>query len=363
MLGLLGSWWRQSDHYDELSSHLVARRMAFVTRVTIGVIAASLSITGVATIWSSLGPRNTIQLACAVVGGIGAAIAAVVWSLHWPTRTGAIRLTVLASASIGLAALSQSGPVAALLACTTFATMASYIALFHTAPLMLYNFLIAALVGGFESVRLASKYGVVAASCGYEILLILNLAVPFGVQAVVHVLRTDAIRSDRDQLTGLLNRRGFERRAKALLEKLRDEFGHFVITVIDLDRFKMVNDLYGHSTGDEALDAVARALRDAAGPTAVIGRSGGEEFVVADGWHPDEVDQRAQRFCYAVAALPFNITASVGTAGAHPRPAQQPEELIAALMVAADDAMYMAKRRGGNQTGHHRVPIPPRRTP
>src|ERR1700754_1384948 len=176
MPGVVGAWWRQSDHYDQLSSHLVARQIATVTRMTIAVIAASLSITAVATIWSSVGPRNTAELVCAVLGGIGAAIAAVVWALRWPSRAQAIRLTVLSNVSIALVALSQSGPVAATLACTTFATMASYIALFHTAPLMLYNFLIAALVGGFEFVRLVGTYGVVAASCGYEVLLILNLA-------------------------------------------------------------------------------------------------------------------------------------------------------------------------------------------
>jgi diguanylate cyclase (GGDEF)-like protein len=361
VVGLLRVWWRQSDHYDQLSAHLLARQMATITRVTIAIIAASLSITIFATIWSSLGPRNTFQLACAVLGSVGAAVAAVFWASRWPNRAQAIRLTVLANASIALSALSQSGPVAALLACTTFATMASYIALFHTAPLMLYNFLIAALVGAFETVRLASRYGVVAGLCGYEVLLILNLAVPFGIQTVVHVLRTDAIRSERDQLTGLLNRRAFHRRTRALLEDLRDEFGHLVITVIDLDRFKQLNDFYGHSRGDEALVEVARALRDSTDGTAVIGRSGGEEFVIADGWHPNEVSRRAQELCDAIAALPFDITASIGTAGAHPdHRVYKPDDLIAALIVAADDAMYVAKRRGGNQTGHHKAPIPPR---
>jgi diguanylate cyclase (GGDEF)-like protein len=364
MLGLIGVWWRQSDHYDQLTAHLVSRQMATLTRVVIAVIAASLSLTVGATIWSTLGPRNTPQLVCAVLGCIGAAIAASVWAIRWPSRELAIRLTVLSNASIALAALSQSGPVAAVLACTTFATMASYIALFHTAPLMLYNFLIAALVGAYEFVRLCSRYGIVAGICGYEILLILNMAVPIGVQAVVYVLRTDAIRSERDQLTGLLNRVAFRRRAKVLFEKLHDEFSHFVITVIDLDRFKQVNDLHGHSTGDAALVSVARALRDTADgdATTIIGRAGGEEFVIAAGWHPNEVGTRAQQICDAIARLPFRITASVGTAGAHlDSRVHEPDALITALTVAADDAMYVAKRRGGNQAGHSEAPSAPGR--
>lgn len=363
-MGLARLWWRQSDHYDELSAHLSARQLIPITRATIAVIAASLSVTALATTWSTLGPRSTLQLTCAVLGSIAAAIVALMWAVRWPTRVQAIRLAVLSNAGIALTALSQHGPVAAMLACTTFATMACYIALFHTAPLMLYNFAVAAGVGAFEFVRLMNRWGVVAAVCGYEVLLILNLAVPIGIQALVHVLRTDAIRAERDQLTGLLTRRAFNRRAKARLGQLRDQFGHLVITVIDLDRFKLLNDVYGHSVGDEALVSVAGALRDTTDSTAVIGRSGGEEFVIADGWHPDEVGRRAQRLCDAIAALPFDITASVGTAGVHPDQGERdPDDLIASLIAAADDAMYVAKRRGGNQIDHHQSPLPPRRRP
>ncbi|MGO9072085.1 diguanylate cyclase domain-containing protein, partial [Mycobacterium sp.] len=67
------------------------------------------------------------------------------------------------------------------------------------------------------------------------------------------------------------------------LERGGKQLAHVVITVIDLDSFKQLNDNYGHSTGDEALVSVARALRDTTDDdTAVIGRSGGEEFVIAD---------------------------------------------------------------------------------
>ena len=153
--------------------------------------------------------------------------------------------------------------------------------------------------------------------CVYALLLLLNLAVPFGVQVVVHVLGADAVRAERDELTGLLTRRAFRRRAKARLGQGRDQLAHVVITMIDLDRFKQLNDNYGHRTGDDALVSVAHALRDTTDDTAVIGRSGREEFVIADIWHPDEVDLRAQQLCDVIAALPFGITASIG-AGIHP---------------------------------------------
>jgi diguanylate cyclase (GGDEF)-like protein len=356
-MGWLRLWWRQPDYYDELSSHLQARGIAAVTRATISVVAGSLALVALGTIWSATGPRGVVQVACALAACAGGAIGASLWALRWPTRAQAIGYAVLCNASIVLATLAQSEPQAALLGCTSFATLAGYIAMFHTAPLMAYNFLIASVIGAVEAIRVAANLGVVAALCAYALLLLLNLAVPFGVQVVVHILGADAVRAESDELTGLLTRRAFRRRAKARLEQGRDQLAHVVITMIDLDRFKQLNDTYGHRTGDDALVAVACALRDTTDDTAVIGRSGGEEFVIAAVWHPDEIGRRAQQLCDVIAALPFGITASIGTANIHS--AGDSGDLLFELMSAADDAMYVAKRRGGNQASHHEWPLPP----
>jgi len=357
-MGWLGLWWRQSDHYDELSSHLQARGMAAVARFTISVIAGGMAIDALATMWTPTGPRSFIQFACTLAACIGATWGALLWASRWPTRTAAILFAVLATASIALMALVQPDPLIAMLTCATFTATASYIALFHTAPLMAYNFGVAGSIGAVVGVRLAAKFNIAFALCDYLLLLLLNLGVPFGIQVVVHVLSSDAVRAERDELTGLLTRRAFRRRAKARLEQSRNQFGHFVIAVIDLDHFKRLNDNYGHSTGDDALASVAGALRDTTDDTAIICRSGGEEFVIADIWHPDEVGPRAQQLCDVIAALSFGITASVGTAGIHPADRTgESVDLLAELIAAADGAMYVAKRRGGNQTGHHRWPL------
>lgn len=360
-MGWLARWWRQSDHYDRLSSHLQARGMATVARFIIALTAAGLSVDALGTIWTPTGPRGVVPLACTLAASVGAAVGALLWVLRWPTRAAATAFAVLSTASVALIALAQHNPLISVLTCAAFAATASYIALFHTAPLMAYNFAVAGVVGGVEAIRMAAGFGIVAGLCDYLLLLLLNLAVPFGIQVVVHMLGTDAERAERDQLTGLLTRRAFRRRAKARLEQSRDQRGHFVVAVIDLDHFKQLNDNYGHGTGDDALVSVARALRDTTDDTAVICRSGGEEFVIADIWHPDEVGPRAQQLCDVIAALSFGITASVGTAGIHPAHRDgDSADLLAALIVAADAAMYVAKRRGGNQTGHHPSPLPPR---
>jgi diguanylate cyclase (GGDEF)-like protein len=357
-MGWISQWWRQTDHYDRLSAHLAARDMDTLTRFTIAFIAGGLSIVALGTTFTPTGPATDAQAACAWVSCAGAAAGSLLWATRWPKRTTAVKFVLLSSACIALIALAQSDPMIAMLTCATFATLATYIALFHRAWLMAYNFMIASGITAFECIRIAHGLGVVVALCGYALLLLLNLAVPFGVQVVVHVLGADAVRAERDQLTGLFTRRAFHRRAKACLELGSQQQAFVVVSVIDLDRFKQLNDSFGHSTGDDALVSVARALRDTTDDTAVIGRSGGEEFVIADIWRPDEVDRRAQQLCDEIAALPFGITASIGTAGIRPAyPIGSRGDLLVEMMAAADAAMYRAKRRGGNQARHHEWPV------
>ncbi|WP_156297119.1 GGDEF domain-containing protein [Mycobacterium paragordonae] len=353
-MGRLSLWWSQADHYDQLSSLLEARRMCSLARTIIAVIAGGLVFDALATIWTPTGPKSGVQIACALAASVGAAAGSLLWATRWPSREQAITFAVGSNASIALIALAQSDPIVAMFTCTTFAAMAFYIALFHTPLLMAYNFAVAIAVAALAGVRIAAAYNVVPAVCGLSLVLLLNLAVPFGIQAVVHVLGADAVRAERDQLTGLLNRRAFHRRVKARLAQEREQRLHLVVAMIDLDRFKLLNDQHGHHAGDTALIAVARALRESAGDTALVGRAGGEEFVVADYWHLDELDRRAQQLCDAISALPFGLTASVGTVCTAPaRRTGNYDELLTDMISTADAAMYVAKRRGGNQTWHH----------
>ena len=358
-MGWLGLWWRQPDHYDDLSAHLQARGLAPLARASISVTAWSMAIVALTTIWQPTGPRGPLPVACVIAAAAATVAGAMLWVLGMPSRSASIRFVILANSSIALVALGQHEPFAAMLTCATFATVACYIALTHAAPLIAYNFAVAAVIGGAESVRIAGKYNIIAALGAYLMLLVLNLVVPVGIQVVVHMLGTDAVLAERDQLTGLLTRRAFQRRATAHLERGREQLAHVVVAVIDLDSFKQLNDNYGHSTGDDALVSVARALRDTNDDSAVICRSGGEEFVLADICHPDDVATRAQQLCDVIAALPFGITASIGTAGIDPaHRTGDSGDLLSELIAAADAAMYIAKRRGGNQAGHHEWPLP-----
>jgi diguanylate cyclase (GGDEF)-like protein len=93
--------------------------------------------------------------------------------------------------------------------------------------------------------------------------------------------RAELIRlAERDELTGLLNRRAIVRKAVELLSRAREGKGTLIIGLIDLDHFKSINDRFGHAVGDQLLQRLATALRAALHTREVFGRYGGEEFLV-----------------------------------------------------------------------------------
>jgi diguanylate cyclase (GGDEF)-like protein len=146
-----------------------------------------------------------------------------------------------------------------------------------------------------------------------------------------------------DTLTGLPNRTLFEHQAAAALQTARRQGQATAIAVVDLDRFKEINDTLGHRNGDEVLAEVGRRLAAAAGPEMTVARLSGDEFglVVPCNVNPEadlaEVRRILQRDIL-VGGLTLSVQASIGYALA---PADADD--VGTLMRRADVAMYLAK--------------------
>jgi two-component system cell cycle response regulator len=157
----------------------------------------------------------------------------------------------------------------------------------------------------------------------------------------------------RDQLTGMLNRREFDRILAEEEDRSR-RFGHpFSLVLLDIDHFKSVNDTHGHQVGDRVLQAVASRVVSGLRTVDRAARFGGEEFALiimqAD---RKAALESAQRACAAVAREPVPISAEQSlkitvSAGAAEMPSNA--RTGADLVAAADKALYAAKSRGRNR--------------
>jgi len=156
-----------------------------------------------------------------------------------------------------------------------------------------------------------------------------------------------------DPLTQLWNRRAILERLSREWSRALRENRFMVILLADVDRFKEVNDRLGHAVGDQVLCEVARRMTAALRPYDLLGRFGGEEFLVALSTDaPESVGRVAERLRQAVAASPFSagglelpLSVSIGMAIASVNLEVDAESLIH----AADGALYRAKQEGRNR--------------
>lgn len=165
-----------------------------------------------------------------------------------------------------------------------------------------------------------------------------------------------AYRAAIDHLTGALSRSAFTQQANALLESRRHSNPPLPLTLLmlDIDHFKMINDLHGHAMGDQVLRQCAQALQAQLHECDLFGRLGGEEFVVVlPGLPPDQASFTAERLRRAVQDLPIaeveqrlRITVSIGLASCA---VGSPSSTLDSLLASADKALYRAKAHGRNR--------------
>lgn len=156
----------------------------------------------------------------------------------------------------------------------------------------------------------------------------------------------------RDPLTGLFNRRQFKDTLDRHVLEARQQGHSFSLMIIDLDNMKSINDIYGHAAGDRVLCEFAEIFRDAARGTDVIGRYGGDEFIIllpgvkaADAAAVGRrIMESIRHHRFAVDRTQVKVTASIGMTTWSPK---TPDEL--ALFEQADQALYAAKAAGRNR--------------
>jgi len=161
-----------------------------------------------------------------------------------------------------------------------------------------------------------------------------------------------AYQANYDALTGLPNRHYFWTRLQGALRRASIEHSVVSLCLFDVDRFKEINDRFGHAVGDEVLEEIGNIVRRELRATDIAGRLGGDEFcLVLPGTDDDEAarvaDRVRERFgtlAFGIhAGSPFAVTATFGVAES------RPDIDARELMEAADRALYRAKSAGRNR--------------
>jgi diguanylate cyclase (GGDEF)-like protein len=189
---------------------------------------------------------------------------------------------------------------------------------------------------------LSSPFALVSQSTGAVLIVAVGLMLLCVL--VLEIVADEKVNAEVDLLSGLCNRRGFDNRVDALMA----QSGPHSIVICDLDRFKSVNDTYGHEGGDTAIRAFGEMLKAASPEGALVARIGGEEFVL---FLPRTGKEAALLFAHALRAtravspvpgLPpgVRVTASFGVAEIGQN------EPLRFAMRRADDALYAAKNAG-----------------
>lgn len=158
--------------------------------------------------------------------------------------------------------------------------------------------------------------------------------------------------SRHDSLTGLINREQFEKRLQAALDSVQSGGDQHVLCYLDLDQFKLINDTYGHSAGDQLLKEISLLLKECLGDDDSLARLGGDEFAVILKHQPMETAKRAAKalcravrdFDYVWQDKPYEVGVSIGLV---PITAQWQD--LAEIMRVADSACDVAKEMGRNR--------------
>lgn len=353
MPGITGRWIPGPLRTPE--SNTPATRLERRVGLGIAILVPCFAVIGSIVLFSDDGPGSTARrILCVVV--LASTIPVGMW---WSRRGRTVArmpgwFVFYADVGVAIVLFTFASRGLALSVTALFAVIGTYIAYFSSRRVLRAHALfvsvvilvlaVGAFVEGEQDLPAVIAQALVA-------LLVVNSVIAFRA-----VIKTQLDLANTDSLTGLLNRRGFDLRLERLLgEVFHDQF--VVLFVVDLDRFKSVNDTYGHAAGDRVLKDSAERLSRAVSPRSCVGRTGGEEFTIASELHPMYAYEFAERIRNTLrqGADEISVTGSVGASvlsvdSWKSMNAEDAADMVHTALLKADTAMYEAKRSGGNQS-------------
>ncbi|MFE5790906.1 GGDEF domain-containing protein [Rhodococcus erythropolis] len=322
---------------------------------TIGFCSLNFSLVACLLLFSTEGPERPFVQAWVVGVAVINLIPTVFWFRGW--IEGPLTLKVyglwadLATASILITVINRNQALFGTVLFVATGAYFTYFLGFHWLAFHLAfatTFVIALTVLGLAN----GEYSVVSAILRSDVVLCAVIAIPATIQFMWRQLLWRATGSKVDALTGLLNRRGLWDMTEQVWSTALANHVDVAVAVVDIDKFKAVNDTYGHEVGDTVIIRTGMRLQDHVNGFGYAARTGGEEFTIVMMGSPQGLRKR-------VATLPKSVvetsdaplvTISVGAVTLSITPDQEQFDYneFSRAIVAADRMMYDAKSGGGN---------------
>ncbi|MCZ4565788.1 sensor domain-containing diguanylate cyclase [Rhodococcus erythropolis] len=352
----LVDWYRRPDQFDTFNRYLADKGLTVASRFLVVCSLVLVTVIMFLTRFSPQGPTTPhARTANAVIIVITVMMAVALSTRRNLSRSWSYAFVLYSEVGIAAAMALYSNPLAALAHAVMFSVIGGYIAFFHNARIqslhMLWVFVV--VIGIVTRISVVENYSDVPVLIALTVLVGAAIyVIPFACQFIFSILGTDALNSQLDPLTGLLNRRGLADEVRLLLERSYANSALVVVAAVDIDRFKTINDEYGHTVGDAVIEKVGSRLVECAGPAALIARIGGDEFIIVDSGDQRSVDRLEQELQRSTVTAPDHseVALSVGIAKVA-GPFESPDDALIAyptLLRRADRAMYAAKARGGH---------------
>jgi diguanylate cyclase (GGDEF)-like protein len=324
-------------------------------RAVVGAWCIIFGICAVLVQFSENGPPTPASRVIIGVLAASAFYAGVRWPLMpWPPEHRSLWFVCWTDLGMAVAVFfGTHDRLAALPGCGLFVVIGMYVTVMHSPRTIALHLAFALTICTIvtASILLEAHTDIPVLIARMLVLMGLIVLVPMALHAGVVFLKEDARESLRDPLTDLLNRRGLEFEAQRLLSVPTTETIATVVMIVDLDRFKGLNDNHGHAGGDAALRAVSARLARVIPYHGVIGRLGGDEFAALFLCRTSEYETLTDAI-HAAVHCPGDPVPTTASSGAwilinrgEPALACTFDEVVK----PADVAMYEAKRAGGNR--------------
>lgn len=345
-------WKHGGDHYEWLTAFLAARDLQVATCRVVAWIIGSLGALSVLVIVAATGSGQSYRPVVAGLLFVACAVMAALWlRSDWPSRRQSQSCLILGTALISAVCLLEPDPVLGLLISSAFTVTTAYAMFFHSRTWLVP-------IGAVQTVTLLvlgwrlMEIGYGLALAGVVFVALITSFVAFACELVLRIIGSEKPHGEIEPLTGLPNRQSFYDSVATLIgSRSRRDDRYLILIVVNLDSFSLLTAMSGKAGGNKARVAIGQRLRETVRGDAVIGALGEAEYLVADVFTTPDPTPLAERILGTIKSAPFRLTASLGVISTPLKPltGQGSHDVLDELVTIGTNAMYEARKSGGNQ--------------